>query len=90
MKKITRIIALALVAGLFFASCESTDSLIQKYEKACKAGDTVEAGKFARKIAKRDLSQSESDALLNAQAACGQQKLDEAMGDAMKDMPDFE
>ena len=51
MKKFKSILVLALVA-LFVTAC-SADSLIGKFEKAAKDGDTKKAAKIAKKLDKK-------------------------------------
>lgn len=51
MKKFKSILVLALVA-LFVTAC-SADSLIEKFEKAAKDGDTKKAAKIAKKLDKK-------------------------------------
>lgn len=80
MKKFTKIIAMAFVAGFIFASCESTDTLIQKLDKACKAGDVKEQEKIMDKLEKKvtkpdDLTPEQYKAMEAAVASCSESTL---------------
>lgn len=59
MKKIS-FFALAIVASMTLASCgNSTDAMIDKYEKALKNGDETKAMQIAAELDKRSSEMSE-------------------------------
>ncbi len=82
MKKM-KFFALAVLACFMFASCNSVDSLIEKYEKACKAGDTVEMSKIAQKLDKKkgDLTAEQTKHLLEAVTSCANEQAEGVMKD---------
>ena len=54
MKKLKFIAILACT--LIFASCSSTDSLINQYEKACKKGDAKKIYEIGMKLSEKELT----------------------------------
>ena len=55
MKKI-KLLAIILFAGMALAACNSTDSQISQYEKACQKGDVEKAEKLAEELSKAELT----------------------------------
>jgi len=76
MKKIF-LFAVTLI-GILFLSCNSIDSQISQYEKACKAGNYEEAMKIATDLDKNKDKMTEEQAmkLLNAAESCAESALD--------------
>lgn len=67
MKKI-KFVAAAFLMSFALVACNSTDSLIKKYEKACEKGDAVAAAKVAEKLSKveKELTDEQSERIDNA------------------------
>jgi 3-keto-L-gulonate-6-phosphate decarboxylase len=57
MKKLKFIAIMACT--LIFASCSSTDSLIEQLEKACKNKDAKEMAEIIKKLDKKDLTKEQ-------------------------------
>lgn len=91
--KALKFIAMAVVACFLFASCNpSVDSLIDKYSKACKAGDYEKAAKIAEKLDAKEkeaqFTEEQVNKLLEASLDCAKEGV-EKMNEAAKDMEDL-
>ena len=87
MKKI-KVSVLIAVAAMAMMSCGSLDSKISKYEKACKEGDMVKAGKIASDISanysESEMTEEQALRLLNATSECSKAQ-SSSMGIEMPD-----
>lgn len=81
MKKL--ILLLVTLIGILFLSCNSIDSQISRYEKACKAGDLEKASKIASNLEKKSdkITDEQAMRILNASMNCS-----ESVNDSYKDM----
>ncbi len=86
MKKLS-VVALALVASLSFTSCNSPESLVKQYEKACKAGNEEKAEKILEKMNKYDEDDFTADQMSRIFEATVQLSVS-SFGDAMQDAAD--
>lgn len=88
--KALKFIAMAIVACFLFASCsQSVDSLIDKYSKACKAGDYEKAAKIAEKLENKEkeakFTEEQYTKLFEAGLDCAKEGV-KKMNDAAKDL----
>ena len=70
MKKFFK--SLILFATLILVACTSTDSIITKYEQACKDGDAQKAAELAEKLRGKDLSPEQALRFTQASFVLGQ------------------
>lgn len=92
--KALKFIAMAVVACFLFASCSpSVDSLIDKYSKACKAGDYEKAAKIADKLTEKgkeaQFTEEQYTKLFEASLDCAKDGI-QKMNQPAKDMEDLD
>ena len=71
-----------MACTLIFASCSSTDSLIEQYEKACKNNDIEKMTEIAEKLSKEDLTKEQQLKIAEITLDC--------QADIIKNLEDFE
>lgn len=86
MKKI--FVLLVAATGMLFLSCNSIDSQIAKYEKACKAGDLTKATEIASELSKHtsDFTAEQSQRILAAAMECANSTSDIDFGGSSSDL----
>ncbi len=91
MKKLS-FVALALVASLSFTSCNSPESLVKQYEKACKAGDAEKAEKVQEKMNKYDeddFTAEQCGRIMQATLELSVSSFGDALQDAADEIDDY-
>lgn len=91
--KALKFLVLAIAACFIFASCNSVDSLIDKYSKACKAGDFEKAEKIAQKLEEKTkdakLTEEQTTKIFEASMDCAKAGVNKVT-EGMKDMDDLD